>query len=454
MNKLNLLNLNFHSKFFLLNTYLRIFLYFFLWQLYIQFMSSHAPLGTSWIEWHYLRSVNLTEFLKFKGYFSHYGFSISTTIKDAYLNIDHPIYLSTIAIISSWHYFIIHYFFEIENLKLYGQMADKAIIFITGCLFSELYFHFLKRKNLKNLIKVFFIFFIFTISPWTYKMIIFPWTEIHFVLFYLIGILLILKKKHELGLISIFFSALTNYVSAAGIAFFYIFLIVLYGLKKKKFIHSCFFIKQEDKLIHYKIVAFLILPIFLYFFLRLLISDQSVLISGSSLLRRIGISGNDLGNGTLLGALQFFGGNRISVCFDGFGGNLKFTSNLLQLIPSYKGSYNCILSILSMFLVSVMSIFGLYISYKRSDLFFNLIIIPFLFIKLSTSFILQEYSSVHLMGNSYIFSFLFSFGLTNLFFKILEKNSFSVLSLVLTTPFIIGIILLCIRISMLTGING
>jgi len=433
------------------NVYFRLLIYFSLWQLYIVFMSLYAPLGTSWIDWHYLRQTNVIEFIKLHGYFSHYGFSISSNIKDAYLNIDHPIYLSSLAILSSWHYLIISHFFGIENLKLYGQLVDKTIIFITGCLFSELYLKLLKQSNLKNLIKVFFLFFIFIITPWTYKMIIFPWSQIYFILFYLIGILLILKKKSKLGLASIFFGSAIDYISAAAIGVFYIFLLAFLSFKKKdSFIQSYFFIKHNDKFFNYKIIISLFLPFIIYIVLRLLVANEFKIVEGSSLLTRVGISGNDDGNGSLLGALQFLAGNRITVCFIGFSENWTFTSNLSQL----GGIYNCILSLVSIFLVSLISIFGLYISFKNRDSFFKLIIIPFLFLMMSYTFILQQSASVHLMGYSYIFSILFSVGIVNFFFKILEKHNFSVVSILLIIPLTIGIVLLCIRVSMLTGING
>jgi len=433
------------------NVYFRLLIYFALWQLYIVFMSLYAPMGTSWIDWYYQRQINMVEFIKLHGYFSQYGFSISSNIKDAYLNIDHPIYLSSLAILSSWHYFIINHFFGIENFKLYGQLVDKTIIFITGCLFCELYLKLLKQINLKNLIKVFFLFFIFIISPWTYKMIIFPWLQIHFILFYLMGIFFILKKKQKLGLLSIFFGSTIDYQSAAIIGFFYIFLVVFFFSKKKfVFIQPYFSVNYKDKFINYKIITCLVLPVIIYIVLRLLAANEFKLLDGSSILTRIGISGNDPGNGSLLGALQFLAGNRINVCFAGFSENWNFTSNLPQL----GGIYNCILSLASIFLVSLISIFGLYISYKNRNSFFKLIIIPFLFLIMSFTFVLQQSSSVHLMGYSYIFSILFSVGIVNLLFKILEKYNFSVISILLAMPLTIGIILLCIRVSMLTGING
>ena len=62
--------------------------------------------------------------------------------------------------------------------------------------------------------------------------------------------------------------------------------------------------------------------------------------AGSSLLYRIGITGNDIHNGGILGALQFLGGNRITICFD------NYISNIGDLSLNQKIEiFNCSLSI-------------------------------------------------------------------------------------------------------------
>ena len=77
--------------------------------------------------------------------------------------------------------------------------------------------------------------------------------------------------------------------------------------------------------------------------------------AGSSLLYRIGITGNDIHNGGILGALQFLGGNRITICFD------NYISNIGDLSLNQKIEiFNCSLSILSMFLISLISLIGLF----------------------------------------------------------------------------------------------
>ena len=107
-----------------------------------------------------------------------------------------------------------------------------------------------------------------------------------------------------------------------------------------------------------------------------------------------------------------------------------------------------------MFLISLVSVFGLFIFYKKHNSFFKLILFPVLFLLLSYLLLLQESSSAHLMGYSYFFSAIFSVGITAVIFKVLEKYNFSAIAITLSTPITIGIMFLCIRVSMLTGING
>jgi len=179
------------------------------------------------------------------------------------------------------------------------------------------------------------------------------------------------------------------------------------------------------------------------------LEDLNNLNSGSSLLGRIGISGNDIHNGGILGALQFLGGNRITLCLSNFSGNLSSMS-----LDTKIEIFNCTLSILSMFAVSVISLFGLFIIYKYEEKFFNLIIFPLLFLLLSFVFILQQSSSVHLMGYSYYFSLLFSLGLSYLIMHLLRKFNYSLLSICFSFPLIFGLIILCLRVNMLTGTGG
>jgi len=107
-----------------------------------------------------------------------------------------------------------------------------------------------------------------------------------------------------------------------------------------------------------------------------------------------------------------------------------------------------------MILISLASLFGLYLFSQKENKFFKIMILPLIFLFLSYTFILQQSSSVHLMGYSYYFSIFFAFGISNLISGILKKYEYSFVSICISLPIILGLVILCIRVNMLTGING
>ena len=433
--------------------FFRILIYLSIWQLYLIFMASHAPLGTDWLPWHFQRIYNFSEYLKLNGYFTNYGFSIWSSCKDCSLdagNGENKIYLSS-HFFPHLPYLIINHYFGEENLKLFGHLIDKIIILITGILISELLIKLQKNKNeLKSFSIAILCFAFFIINPWTYKMIIAYWDIVFFVFFFLAGITMFLNNKQNIGLLLFFISGLCSYQSSAGVGLFYVIILVTFYINKRKNLVKSYFPNTVDgNLLLYKIIFSLFLPFFFYFFLKSIVASELDENAGSTILTRIGISGNDTHNGSLLGALQFLGGNRITQCIVNFNQGLDI-NNLSRSIFLY----NCILSTLSMFLISLISIFGLFIFNKKHNSFFKLIIFPLLFLLLSYLFLLQQSSSVHLMGYSYLFSVIFSVGISAVIFKVLEKYNFSVIAITLSAPIVIGIMILCIRVSMLTGING
>ena len=436
------------------NIYPRLISYILIWVLYLTYMSAFAPLGTDWLTWHFQRIYNFSEYLQINGYFSNFGFSIWSKCQDCSLSSDdwvNRIYL-TINIFSYFPYVLINDFFGSNNFKLYGHLVDKSIIFLAGCLISELLIKLSLKRNdkLYNFIKAILCFTFFIVNPWTYKMLIASWWIIFFLTFFLFGILMFSKKKNKLGLASFFIAGCFDYQSASGVAFFYIVLLAIFSFQNKQHLNKEYFPKIVDnKLINFNIIISLMMPIIIYLILRVVASSELEMTNGSSILTRIGISGNDIHNGGLLGAIQFLGGNRITQCLMNFDSQIDLMNSSKSIYV-----YNCILSTLSMFTVSLVSIIGLFFLNKSDDVFFKLIIFPISFLFLSYIFILQESSSVHLMGYSYFFSVLFSVGITAVIFKILEKYNFSLISIFLIAPISLGIILLCIRVSMLTGING
>ena len=106
-----------------------------------------------------------------------------------------------------------------------------------------------------------------------------------------------------------------------------------------------------------------------------------------------------------------------------------------------------------MFIISLISIYGLFVLYSYEKRNFNILIFPILFLLISYTFILQQSSSAHLMGYSYYFSIIFSVGF-HIYYELFKKIKYSVITSLITLLLILGIFILCIRVNMLTGING
>ncbi len=416
-------------------------------------MSLYAPLGTGWLEWHFQRMYNFSEYLSINGYFSSYGFSIWNKCTDCPLSAESlkdRIYL-TVNFFSYFPYVLINDFLGSSSLKFFASLLDKTLIIFSGFLISQLYIKLSKsRNNFINFNLSLLIFIFFITSPWVYKMFIYSTPMIYFIFFFLLSVYMFLIKKKILGLICLLVAGLFDYQSAAGLFTFYSLILILKKYQKNSDLSDNFFPLQKKNNI--KFIITLLLPVFIFFILRLLaVNDLNNIagVGGSSLVVRIGISGNDLFNGGILGALQFMGGNRITQCLMNFNTDIN-SMDLTQKIYIF----NCSLSIMGMFLISVISILGLFYLSRSEKKYFNTMIVPLAFLLLSYTFILQQSSSVHLMHYSYLFSILFSVGVSSLILKILERYKFSITSILLATPITLGIVLLCIRVSMLTGVNG
>jgi hypothetical protein len=169
---------------------------------------------------------------------------------------------------------------------------------------------------------------------------------------------------------------------------------------------------------------------------------------GSSIFYRIGISGNDIHNGGLLGALQFLGGNRISNCFQS-----NITDSISGDLAVKIALFNCLLSLLGMVLISFLSIVGVYAFLKSSDKG-RQIFLPLIFSLIFFITIFQQSLSVHLMGYSFIFSAIFAIGLSNLVVIANNRLGSSILGFAFSIPCILGILILLTRVNFLTGVNG
>jgi hypothetical protein len=420
--------------------------------IYIVFMKFYAPLGISWLDWHAQRIFNATEFLKINGYFTSYGFTIWDACSNCsleYINWKNNIYLSLYGI-SLLPYILLNHFGGIEMLYFAGPIIDKIAIFSCGILISELFIRSIKIHTHLPLIiigSVCFTFFI--ISPWTYKMLIAPWFEVYFLMFFLLGMLFFQYAKNALGLASFFVASIFHAQWAIAITVFYILVAISAKIlgKKNNSIKYFPFLTNESKQI-FKTLLVLLIPVLAFISIRIFADRFLEGGLGSSILFRIGISGDDIHNGGLLGAIQFLGGNRITQCIQS-----PLTNIISNDLTIKIALFNCTLSILGMIIISLISIVGAYFFIKSSTNA-KKIFIPLIFSLIFFITVFQQSLSVHLMGYSFIFSSIFALGLSHLLITANNRFNSQVLGLVFSFPLIFGILILSIRVNFLTGLNG
>jgi hypothetical protein len=318
--------------------------YLTIWISYLFFMESHAPRGINWLSWHLQRIYNAVEYVKINGYFSSYGFSIWSSCQDCGLSVSEwvgNIYLSS-SIFKLFPYIFINEFWGFEALKVYGPVIDKLVIFIAAVVAAELIIICVHKYSSLPLHFIGVVSFIlFATTPWTYRMLLSAWSEIYFLCFFILGLLHFCHNRTKTGLIMLFLAGFFHYQWALAVAGFY-------GLL---FLGSRYLMRDEQAKLYLpgfgntvggvlSIVLVLLASIPSDIVLRWISIQHMEQVSGSSLLFRMGISGNDIHNGGLLGALQFLGGNRVTLCLADYGSGV-----LSNVLTDGIMRYNCFLSI-------------------------------------------------------------------------------------------------------------
>ncbi len=416
---------------------------------YLFFMSIYAPLGINWMDFHADRITNAIQFLHLNGR-DTFGFTIWSVCNDCELESSWSEGVTSHHALIFLPYLLMYFIGGIESVLIYGPIFDKVIIFISSILISELMIKF--SKNYSK-IPDFFLgiacFALFVLSPWTYKMFLGGWWEAYFLMFFLLGMLFFERKHFKFGLACFALSAMMHFLWAFVLLVFYLLLIL-----------SPFFIKNDASLInrffppnifsHKKLLnllVFLSFPIIGIFLLQLIASSHVDFGTNSSIFYRIGISGNDIHNGGLIGALQFLAGSRFTQCFGGQGIEY-FSGNSLALI----GIYNCLFSLGGMTILSIISLVGIFFLIRNSQLALK-VLLPLIFCLLFFIAVFQQSLSVHLMGYSYIFSALFATGMTHMMLIFQRKISSPTVGFIFSIPCISGILILSIRVSMLSGMS-
>ena len=170
----------------------------------------------------------------------------------------------------------------------------------------------------------------------------------------------------------------------------------------------------------------------------------------SSAITRMGLDApGSLHYGGFLSVLQFLGGNRISVC----AANLSGIGS--SSIDSLIAPYNCILSIISLFLLASFVLYRVACRIvnplSSGSWLFSILTIPFILMGV----LFQQSFAVHLQGYSIIFSAIFSLGFTFLVVPLLFRAKDLLFSLLLFTPIIyLPVFYTFVKVSYLTPAGG
>lgn len=433
-----------------MSTALRILTYSSIYIGYLYFMDLRAPLGITWMGFHAERMSLAVEFLRQNG-FSTFGFTIWTNCTDCLLEagVKEGVYYSSLHAINLFPYSLIYFLGGNESLVFWGPLLDKLIIFFCGVLISEITAKFIsKTASLHIFLIGSACFSIFILSPWVYKIFLGGWFEIYFVLFFLLGVLSFQKEKFKTGLALFLLAGFFQSIWGSWLGIFYLLTLVVPFLFKKDDISYKYF---PTKLNTYNnkifIIIVLIFPQIFFTALKLIADPYVEFGTSSSLFYRMGISGEDIHNGGILGALQFLGGSRLTQCFGGEGLGI-FSAGNMALI----GMYNCLFSIVGMSIISLISIIGLYLLVKSSNSAARLFL-PLIFSMLMFIGVFQQSLSVHLMGYSFIFAILFAAGITKLMTLLQDHMGASSMGIIFSVPCLAGILILSIRVSMLSSMS-
>lgn len=435
--------------------FFRLFLYLSIASIFFLFMNNFSPLGMNWRPFYFERFVNAIRNIFENTQLSIIGLTSWSDVDDVKMNLNNN--LGNIYIVPSITYifpsFLYKYFGNFNFLN-YAYIFDYLFISFTGFIIAELGLKILFLKS--NFDEIFYgliIFALFITSPWTYRMVLAPWHEVSFLGFYILSNYFFLNNKKIFGLSFLFLSILMSWIWGILLFLFFLFIflvsIIYNHFEEGSFKYKYVPLGLKNKKGFSLFISIISIPLLLNFIQKLCAKIIGINATNSNFLFRVGIDNLDnIHHGGLLGAFQFLGGNRLSLCF----GQNNF--NQFNNIENYISVFNCSLSITSQILLSLFSIFGVILILKNNPNY-NWIFLPIFWCFIFYCLIFQQSFSVHLQGHSYIFALFFSIGITYFIqnsLKILQISD--ILEKIIIIPIISGILINSVRVCYFTGING
>ena len=438
-----------YVKIFLEDYRIRFSSYISIWLIYLLFMSNSSLRGINWLPFQEERVRNAVNHIINNSPFIKFGIT-------SWLPFDSLSEISKVYAVQAHEY--LHYFALMklggENIfSLIAPHVDKIILFLLSTTVSEICVKiFNKNNNLsKNIIGI-SSFLIFSTLPFTYRMLLGLWQDVYCLLFIYLSFLLFSFEKKRLGLLVLIYGLLWQYHWSVLLGLFYlstyIYSKLSYSKNKLLILFPPGFRSKKKSIIF--IFAFSISPL-INLFQRIILNLNGYNLANSGLLYRIGIdNANNWHHGGLISSLQFLGGNRITLCIQPeILSNLNSSNiNLAQIF-----SFNCILSILSLALFSLTSIFS-YSIFAKSKKELRWILIPPAFTFFFFVFIFQQNNAAHLHGYSIYFAPIFTIGILSLFHQFQWLNKRHLFSHIFFVIIVSAIVITNIRVSFLTGANG
>lgn len=360
------------------------------------------------------------------------GLTSWTTMGDA----EDGIYL--VEIISYLPAILAKLIFDMNTVLHVQRIIDISIIIGGISLFSELITtEVIKIQNeCSKIVFKCLIISIFIFSPWAaYLIYKSTWHEPLFMLAIISAMMALCRNKITLGTILMIISSLIHHQYAFFISLYFITSFISTKLitegnhtswKLPKIV-DLKIVKNYQKLM-WSGFGLIMLPLYQArkYISAALIGLSPNNISGSSLLNRTGLDGN-IHSGGLLGSLQFLGGYKWYYCFLI---NNADNTNISEFSKSkISAIVNCELVLLSTVLLCLISIYGLYILYVVKDKYMAINnlwvpnVITFLF--LGMLLIFQQSFTVHIIGYSYVWAFIFTLGFSIFIYRLFLTRNLS-----------------------------
>ena len=435
-------------KFIISDFRLRVLSYSFLWIAYLNFMMSRSIAGIDWLPYQEERVRNAVMHILNNSDFVKYGVTSWYQLTPGNNNLLYAVqaheYLHYVALM------------KIGGEELFSKIAphiDKIIVFGLSIVVAETCINIFNSKikiptNLLGLSS----FLVFSTLPYTYRMLLGNWQDVYCLSFLLSSYLLFSKGFKITGILLMIYAFLWQYHWSILFGLFYGFIYLYLTIIKYKTNLLQLFPPGFRDLSSARTftLAFWISP-FISGVQSFLLSLNGFSLANSNILYRVGIdSPANIHHGGWLSALQFLGGNRISLCLqpDEYFASILANHQMYNIF-----TFNCFLSILSMVTISIIAIIS-YILIAKIDLNSRWILIPLAITYLSFVMFFQQALAAHLQGHSVYFAPIFTIGIIGLSTLIPLLNRKHPVSYMLFVILISTVTINNIRVSFLTGISG